>query len=48
MKFIKKLMDVLTLLLAYSTTKHCEKWDPDVGESSRTMVKRDADGKVIN
>ena len=48
MKLIKKIMDFFTLILAFSTTKHCEKWDPDTEESSRTMVKRDAQGKVIS
>jgi len=41
MKLFKKIIDFLTLFFAFSTTKHCEKWDPDCNEESRTMVKRE-------
>jgi len=47
MNIIKKIIDFFTLFFAFSTTKHCEKWDPDVSEDSRTMVRRDKDGNII-
>ena len=47
MNIFKKIIDFLTLFFAFSTTKHCEKWNPDVSEDSRTKVRRDKEGKII-
>jgi len=46
MNVIKKIVDFLTLFFAFSTTKHCEKWNPDIGEESRTKVSGDDAKKV--
>lgn len=47
MNTFKRVIDFLTLFFAFSTTKHCEKWDPDVSEDSRTIVRRDEAGNII-
>jgi len=48
MKLLKKIIDFLTLFFAFSTTKHCEKWNPDEQEDSRTEVRRDKNGKIVS